>query len=342
MSTTVRALIHVPRQVRRGDVVEIRAMIAHPMETGHRPDAEGAPRAARHRHAASSAGLTPRRSSPPTLYPAVAANPYFAFALRAERSGTLVLTWEGDNGFAQTRDGRARGDMTRWAGAAAAAALLAVALAACTLAGSAPSLRTATSVGADTRRSGFDDMSPALQAMQRDDTQNPGMLWVQRRRGAVGAARPQRQQLRQLPWRRRRQRGERGGALSGVRRREAAAADARGPHRSLPAAPPRPARRRRRRRRGARAFGVACAPRARPADRATRRRAARAMARARRGALATAHRPARPRMHALPRRARRRAPRRRRHPAGSSDRLSDRTGSSGSRWARCSGACAAA
>jgi L-cysteine S-thiosulfotransferase len=31
----------------------------------------------------------------------------------------------------------------------------------------------------DTRRSGFDEMSPALQAMQRDETRHPGMLWVQ-------------------------------------------------------------------------------------------------------------------------------------------------------------------
>ena len=30
----------------------------------------------------------------------------------------------------------------------------------------------------DTRRSGFDTMSPRIQAMQRDDRQNPGMLWV--------------------------------------------------------------------------------------------------------------------------------------------------------------------
>lgn len=30
----------------------------------------------------------------------------------------------------------------------------------------------------DARRSGFDFMSPATQAMQRDDMQNPGMLWV--------------------------------------------------------------------------------------------------------------------------------------------------------------------
>ncbi len=30
----------------------------------------------------------------------------------------------------------------------------------------------------DGRRTGFEDLSPATQAMQRDDAQNPGMLWV--------------------------------------------------------------------------------------------------------------------------------------------------------------------
>jgi L-cysteine S-thiosulfotransferase len=35
-----------------------------------------------------------------------------------------------------------------------------------------------TSNPADSRRSGFDFMSPSTQAMQRDDTQNPAMLWV--------------------------------------------------------------------------------------------------------------------------------------------------------------------
>lgn len=32
---------------------------------------------------------------------------------------------------------------------------------------------------AEPRRSGFDDMSPSTQALQRDDAQNPAMLWVQ-------------------------------------------------------------------------------------------------------------------------------------------------------------------
>ena len=33
-------------------------------------------------------------------------------------------------------------------------------------------------VAADDRRSGFADMTPAVQALQRDDAQNPAMLWV--------------------------------------------------------------------------------------------------------------------------------------------------------------------
>lgn len=40
------------------------------------------------------------------------------------------------------------------------------------------SLAHAAGPPADGRRSGFDFMGPALQALQRDDTQNPGLLWV--------------------------------------------------------------------------------------------------------------------------------------------------------------------
>lgn len=50
---------------------------------------------------------------------------------------------------------------------------------------------TAGLAQAEPRRSGFDDMTPAVQALQRDDTQNPAMLWVtdgQRRFAAECAA----------------------------------------------------------------------------------------------------------------------------------------------------------
>jgi sulfur-oxidizing protein SoxA len=39
-------------------------------------------------------------------------------------------------------------------------------------------LATAASAASDPRRSGYDDMTPQLQAMQRDDATNPAMLWV--------------------------------------------------------------------------------------------------------------------------------------------------------------------
>jgi L-cysteine S-thiosulfotransferase len=58
--------------------------------------------------------------------------------------------------------------MSRWG-----ALTLALCAAACAQAD------TRRSGGDDVRRSGFDDMSPQTQAMQRDDRQNPAMLWVQ-------------------------------------------------------------------------------------------------------------------------------------------------------------------
>ena len=96
-----RTLIHLPPTVRRGEAFEVRTTIAHPMETGYRPDDGGriVPRDIVTRIQATLDG-EPVFSA--DVFPALAANPYLAFQVRAERSGTLRITWEGDNGFAQT------------------------------------------------------------------------------------------------------------------------------------------------------------------------------------------------------------------------------------------------
>ena len=36
-----RTLINIPSSPKRGEVIEIRALIQHPMETGYRPGADG-------------------------------------------------------------------------------------------------------------------------------------------------------------------------------------------------------------------------------------------------------------------------------------------------------------
>ena len=96
-----RTLINVPGTARRGDVMEIRTLIAHPMETGYRAGADGRtlPRDIIRRFACRYNNELVFSAD---LYPAISANPYLAFQVVADASGTLTFTWEGDNGFAQT------------------------------------------------------------------------------------------------------------------------------------------------------------------------------------------------------------------------------------------------
>ena len=96
-----RALLTVPKTARRGEVIEIRALIAHPMETGYRPGSDGQtlPRDLIRRFTCRYDGEVVFAAE---LYAAVAANPYLAFTTVATASGSLEFVWEGDNGFAQT------------------------------------------------------------------------------------------------------------------------------------------------------------------------------------------------------------------------------------------------
>ncbi len=95
---SARTLIQVPATARRGEVIELRATIAHPMETGYRPGADGRvlPRDIIRRFTCRLDGETVFAAE---LHPAISANPYLAFHLRADAGGTLEFEWQGDNGF---------------------------------------------------------------------------------------------------------------------------------------------------------------------------------------------------------------------------------------------------
>ncbi len=96
-----RALVQLPRPVRRGEAFEVRTLVGHPMETGYRRDSDGRmlPRDIVRR---LEVRLDGERVFAAELHPAIAANPFIAFWLVAERSGVLELQWVGDNGFAHT------------------------------------------------------------------------------------------------------------------------------------------------------------------------------------------------------------------------------------------------
>jgi sulfur-oxidizing protein SoxZ len=96
-----RALITVPATAKRGEVIEIKTLIAHPMETGYRAGSDGRvlPRDIIRRFTCSYNGVEIFRAE---LFPAMSANPFIAFSTVATESGTLTFTWQGDKGFTQT------------------------------------------------------------------------------------------------------------------------------------------------------------------------------------------------------------------------------------------------
>ncbi|MGZ5183800.1 MAG: thiosulfate oxidation carrier complex protein SoxZ [Caldimonas sp.] len=96
-----RTLINTPAAAKRGDIIEIRTLIAHVMESGYRtgPDGKRLPRDIIRRFSCRYGDEVVFSAE---LYPAIAANPYVAFNVVASDSGPLVFMWEGDNGFTQT------------------------------------------------------------------------------------------------------------------------------------------------------------------------------------------------------------------------------------------------
>jgi len=96
-----RVLLNVPKTVPRGEPIEIRVLISHPMESGQRRGDDGrqVPRQIIHSFNCTYNGAEVVSLA---LHPAIAANPYFAFAATAEASGAIVLTWTDDAGVTQT------------------------------------------------------------------------------------------------------------------------------------------------------------------------------------------------------------------------------------------------
>jgi sulfur-oxidizing protein SoxZ len=93
-----RALINVPAKAKRGEIIEIKTLISHNMETGFRPDSMGRPlpRDIITEFVCKYNGEEIFRAE---LFPAIAANPFFTFSTIATESGTLTFEWTGDNGF---------------------------------------------------------------------------------------------------------------------------------------------------------------------------------------------------------------------------------------------------
>jgi sulfur-oxidizing protein SoxZ len=95
------ALINVPKKARRGEIIEIKTLMSHVMETGYRRTASGEliPRDIITSFACRFNGAEIFRAD---LFPAIAANPFISFFTIANESGKFEFEWIGDSGFAET------------------------------------------------------------------------------------------------------------------------------------------------------------------------------------------------------------------------------------------------
>ena len=95
------ALINVPAKAKRGDIVEIKTLMSHIMETGYRRTATGEvlPRDIITSFSCRYNGVEVFRAD---LFPAIAANPFITFFTVATESGKFEFEWIGDKGFSET------------------------------------------------------------------------------------------------------------------------------------------------------------------------------------------------------------------------------------------------
>ena len=89
--------IKVPQDIKPGDLIEVKTLATHIMETGNRKDAAGnkIPRDIIHTFRATFEG---RPVFSVALGSGIAANPYVAFFLKVPGPGTLEFTWIDDQG----------------------------------------------------------------------------------------------------------------------------------------------------------------------------------------------------------------------------------------------------
>ncbi|OFC42490.1 thiosulfate oxidation carrier complex protein SoxZ [Acidithiobacillus caldus] len=98
-------MIRMPAHAKKGEVVEVRSLIMNPMTTGLQKNKQGKLIPA---HFIQTVMVT--FAGKPLCHldwsTAISANPYLAFKMRAERSGTLAMTWKDNQGGSWTAEAK--------------------------------------------------------------------------------------------------------------------------------------------------------------------------------------------------------------------------------------------
>lgn len=94
---TGKPRVKVPKSAAEGEIIEIKTLINHAMESGQRKDKKGNP-IPRQIINKFTCAFNGKEVFSADWHPAISANPYMAFHMRATESGTLAFTWVDDDG----------------------------------------------------------------------------------------------------------------------------------------------------------------------------------------------------------------------------------------------------
>ena len=97
MAQTHTPRIRMPATAKAGDVVEVKTLISHEMETGNRKDKDGnvVPRKIINKFIVRFDGTELMSVD---WFPAISANPFQAFFVRVPKTGTFSFEWVDDDG----------------------------------------------------------------------------------------------------------------------------------------------------------------------------------------------------------------------------------------------------
>ena len=97
MAQDAKPRVRVPKTASVGEVVTIKSLISHTMESGQRKDSSGnlIPRSIINRFTCDLNGVNVIDVA---IEPAVSTNPYFEFQARVDASGQFKFTWYDDDG----------------------------------------------------------------------------------------------------------------------------------------------------------------------------------------------------------------------------------------------------
>lgn len=94
----IKPRVKVPKKASKGEVITIKSIISHKMESGQRKDKKTGEKIPRQIINKFTCTLNGKHVFGCDMAPAISANPYLQFTAKVEEAGEFVFTWVDDNG----------------------------------------------------------------------------------------------------------------------------------------------------------------------------------------------------------------------------------------------------